>query len=419
MKWKTIFLSLETIYLPNVERKLQKMAAEGWLLNEVKNRVMIFESCEPQNIKYNVLINQTNEKEKTSKGPIGELEALCIEDGWEFLLRFGRFVIFTSRDENIVDIHTDPKIKIDIVSKQIFRLLKYEIGFLPIFIAIILFPLMTMKYGILYSSFFVQIFFFTILLFMSLSVIFITNLIWWGKNRRGSKEAIFEFSDTTYRIIMIIQSVTWAMTTVAIFTRTILQPLPGVDFGLLFLPLIMIAPFFLIFIWKRESENKLKIPKDLVGLIGLMLLILIFESFGGVTMFTGKIFSDKQAIRTSDLNNIEVQYYPLDNLPEIGLYAMKTVDATDFYDQDTLHTLILRFYSDKKAESYWNNRKKDLSLGGSISQEWGLTGYYFNDNKGIIIRKDLEIIEIDGFVDMMDLGVVSRIKARLGFSVGS
>lgn len=97
---------------------------------------------------------------------------------------------------------------------------------------------------------------------------------------------------------------------------------------------------------------------------------------------------------------------------------MKTVDAYDFYDQDTLHTIIIRFYSDRKAESYWNSRKNDLSLGGTISQEWGLTGFYFNDKKGILIRKGLEIIEIDAFVDLENPGVVSRIKARLGLSEG-
>jgi hypothetical protein len=419
MKWKTRLMSLDTIYLPNIEHELQKMASEGWMLNEVHNRSMIFQSCEPQTVKFNILINQSNEKEKSIRGPIGELEVLCIDDGWEFLLRFGRFVIFTSRNENIADIHTDLKIKINIVSKQIFRLLKYNLVWLFIFSGFVIIPIMLMKYKIVYSSLFVEIILLAILLLIDLSLMLFSNLIWWWKNRRISEGQIFGFQNTTYRIYSITVLVTWIMTFVAVLGRTILRPMPGTDLGILVFPLIPIAPFFLIFIWKRESENKLKIPKDLVGLIGLMFIFLIFEAFGGVTLFTGRIFSGNQALRTSDLTNVAIPYYPLDNLSEIGFFAMKTVDVTDFYSQDILHTTIIRFYSGSSEEFYWHSRIDDLPLSGIIDQEWELTGYYFNNKKGIIFRKDLEIIEIDGFVDMTNPSVISRIKTRLGFSNGN
>ena len=413
MKWKTKLMRLDMVFLVNIEHKLEKMALQGWMLNEVRNYSMIFRSCEPQSVHFNILINPDNSKEKTSVGPVGELETLCVEDGWDFLLRKGMFVIFTNTHEEPVEIHTDPLIKIEMVTKQIYRYLKREIIVLLVFIPFMIVFFSSLKEKFAYSSIWVYLIMCSILM---LAEIFLSNipiLIWWSKNRKKTQNPFFSLSDAIYSGSSIAFLAFWALSMTVLMFRSILQPIPGLNIEFLYIPLILISPMFLIMLWKRESENKPKITNELFGLICLVIIVLGFQASGGMTLFTGDVFSGKQAIRTSDLNNMAIPYYPLDNYTEIGLFAMKTVDASDHYEQDTLRTLIVRFYTNSKAESYWNNRKQNLLASEIVDKAWGVTGFYFNERKGILLRKGKEIIEINSFVDMSNPDVIQRVKARL------
>lgn len=416
MKWKTKMMSLDMVFLVNIEHKLEKMALQGWMLHEVRNYSMIFRECEPQSLHFNILINPDNSKEKTSVGPVGELETLCVEDGWDFLLRRGMFVIFTNNHEEPIEIHTDPLIKIEMVTKQIRRYLKREIIVLLVFIPIMIVFFASLKEKYVYSSMWVYSIICSILLLAELFFNNIPILIWWSKNRRKTQNPLFSLSDAIYSGSSIAFLTFRALSMTVLMFRSILQPIPGLNIDFLYIPLILISPMFLIMLWKRESENKPKITNEVFGLICLVILVLGFQAIGGVTLFTGDIFSGKQAIRTSDLTNIATPYYPLDNYTEIGLFAMKTVDASDSFEQDTLRTIIVRFYSNSKAESYWNNRKKNVLASETIDKTWGVKGFYFNERKGILLRKGNEIIEISSFMDMSNPDVMQRVKARLGLT---
>lgn len=418
MKWKTRLMSLDTIYLPNIEHKLEKMAAQGWMLFEVFRYTMIFQSCEPQFIRFNILLNPENRKEKSNTGPIGELETLCEEAGWHFHSRYGTFILFTSSDPTLAAIHTDRSILIQSVVNQITKSLFSELILLFAFLYFSLYPILTMTYMDATNSVIIIFTLGTILVMLFSLTSFVPQLIWWGMNRKRGEDKLFLFSDKTYTTVSFLFLLNWIIVFNFAFSQAILKPIPGINLTGLLVPVIALSPV-LFLSWKRESENKQKVPDEIAGMIALVIILSIFFSFGGITLFTGDLFSGKQAIRISDVSNSVSLLGTLDNATEIGPFAIKKVDAFDTAGEWSVNTLVKRFYSNEKASLYWDLRLKDLIIGENLTALWGIEGYYFDNHKGIILRKGKEVIEITAEIDISNPNYINRMKTRLGLQEGN
>lgn len=417
MKWKTRILSVQAIFLPNIEHKLEQMAAKGWMLYEVFQYTMVFQSCEPQFIRFNILLNPENEKVKGDSGPIGELESLCEAAGWHFHSRYGSFILFTSPDPKIVAIHTDSPILIQSVKKQISRILKREFIWLVGYLCLMLYLILNMSYKDATNWLLTGFALATTLIVLHSITSIVSQMFWWGMNRKRSESELFRFSDKIYDTLSVIIWLEWIILIMLIYMSGLLQPVPGINFMPLLVPIIGLLPLFIIS-WKRESENKQRVPVEIAGIIAVSIVMSIFFSFGGISLFMGDLFSGSQAIRLSDVSNTTSIVGSLDNATSIGLLAMKTVDTSDYTSEWSLHTLIIRFYSEDKAAYYWEHRLNDLALGDSIQESWGIEGYSFDDHKGIILRNGKEIIEIDAEIDISNPIYINRMKNRLGLSEG-
>jgi hypothetical protein len=417
MKWNTKVLHVQAIFLPNIEHKLEKMAAKGWMLVEVFQYTMVFKACEPQFIRFNILLNPENEKVKGETGPIGELESLCADAGWHFHSRYGSIILFTSPDPTISAIHTDGPILFNSVKKQIERILKKEFFWLGVYLGLMIYLLMNMSYKDATNWLIAGIALSTILVILNFIMSFVPQVIWWGMNRKKSDNSLFAFSDTIYDTLSVIFWLQGIIVIILVFMGGLLQPVPGINFMPVLIPIIGLSPL-LIKSWIRESENKLRVPSEIAWIIAVSVGISIFLSFGGITLFTGDLFSGKQAIRLSDVSDTTSIVGPLDNATSIGLLAMKAVDTSETTSEGSVNTLILGFYSEDEAATYWEHRLDDLTLGDSIQKSWGIEGYAFDDQKGIILRNGKEIIEIDAEIDISNPIYIDRMKTRLGLQEG-
>ncbi len=122
----------------NLENYLGKMAASGWMLNELRKGSLIFERIEPKEYTFNVsLFYHTTPFDYPNEEKDRDYRELCEDSGWIFCAHNQLLQVFYKpKDRETLPIHTDPREEYAII-KKIFT--KTELIIAP---CIILFLLM-------------------------------------------------------------------------------------------------------------------------------------------------------------------------------------------------------------------------------------------------------------------------------------
>ncbi|MDR3595781.1 DUF2812 domain-containing protein [Clostridium sp.] len=111
-----------------VEKYLEKMAEDGWLLIWIKGAIFKFKKIEPQKIKYSVdiLRKDVSIMDSVYEDELLEYQEYCKAAGWTYICQTGKIQVFTSKgDTKIVSIHTDEKEKFKLVFKSsLYNILK-------------------------------------------------------------------------------------------------------------------------------------------------------------------------------------------------------------------------------------------------------------------------------------------------------
>ena len=92
-----------------IEKKLEDMAAKGWMVAKANNFFWTYTQIPPQKLKFAVTyFPGASELDPRPSEKQLEKEALCAEDGWKLVLRWDAMQIFCTDREDAVPIETDP-----------------------------------------------------------------------------------------------------------------------------------------------------------------------------------------------------------------------------------------------------------------------------------------------------------------------
>lgn len=412
MKYKTVFMQLEPVFLPNIQRKLEAMAMKGWILDEIGTYSMLFKKIEPQYLKYNILINPVNEFKELNNGPSGELEELCIADGWEYVLRRSAYVVFINRHNLNTPIYSDPKNMNDQIKKRVKNSLFIYACF-AMLIALFFMPIAgSFNYMSYYQPVTVSFLLWSIALFIEACLSFIPSLVWLGVTNNKSDETIFEMPDYIYTTSSNLRFVSSLIFIFASTCLSFLRPIGNLNTIFLWAAIIFVLITMFIGFRNKEGRYVFILGKDILIKGGITLLIFSFIGFGGINYLTRDIFSTDRSLRLTDFKSSETisQTY---NSPSIGLFAIKTTGYTEIGKSDYVSTSIIRFYSKEKMDEYWLGQTKALDVKSKIDSTIGLKGYYIGDKSGMILRTKNEVIEINSNYDLLQANNIKIIKNRL------
>lgn len=97
-----------------IQRKLEQMAARGWMIQKVGNLFWTYTKIPPQKLRFAVTYfpGASEFDPKPSEKQL-EKEELCAQDGWRLVLRWDVMQIFCTDREDAVPIDTDPVPQVD------------------------------------------------------------------------------------------------------------------------------------------------------------------------------------------------------------------------------------------------------------------------------------------------------------------
>ncbi|MBQ8762869.1 MAG: DUF2812 domain-containing protein [Clostridia bacterium] len=102
----------------NIEKHLEKMAAKGWLIENIGSTFWKYKKIEPQKLRFSVVYYP----KKVNEGVIVSADRqnfidICSSGGWAYVINYGQMHIFCTNDENTPPIETDPEIQIECIHK--------------------------------------------------------------------------------------------------------------------------------------------------------------------------------------------------------------------------------------------------------------------------------------------------------------
>lgn len=109
-----------------MEQHLEKMAAEGWLLESIRPHAWVYRRIEPQKLHFAV----TYYPKASEFDPEPSEEQKIYQDysahtGWEFLCSSAQMQIFCNREKEPIPLDTEPALEVDAIHKAMKR------GYLP------------------------------------------------------------------------------------------------------------------------------------------------------------------------------------------------------------------------------------------------------------------------------------------------
>ena len=108
-KVKRVFANFSFYDHSAIEKKLEQMAANGWMIRNAGSLFWTYEKIQPQSLRFAVTyFPSASEFDPYPSDKQLEKEALCAQDGWRLVLRWDAMQVFCTDREDAVPIETDP-----------------------------------------------------------------------------------------------------------------------------------------------------------------------------------------------------------------------------------------------------------------------------------------------------------------------
>ena len=126
-----------------IQRKLEQMAARGWMIQKAGNLFWTYTKIPPQKLRFAVTYfpGASEFDPKPSEKQL-EKEELCAQDGWRLVLRWDAMQIFCTDREDAVPIDTDPVAQVETIHRTISkRVLPSQMLSLALYLFVLIFEL--------------------------------------------------------------------------------------------------------------------------------------------------------------------------------------------------------------------------------------------------------------------------------------
>ncbi len=359
----------------NIEKHLEKMASNGWMIENIGTRFWRYKKIEPRKLKFSVVYypKEVNEGTVLSKESKEVKEKITISDdrqnfidmcssgGWNYVLNYEKMHIFSTDDENTPPIETDAEIQIECIHK----FAKSEIIYSNLFI--ILFAVMIMAiYGFELSDNIVEtlakgtahlLFSPALLIFSAYNII--RYLIWYKKAKSRAENGEFTETKRIIRLEILIWLPFYCLCGVLdIFAMLRLEEILAV-LGIIASGFILYAVFKLIRKAVNKSERNDNTKEKLKRLTAFILIIAWIASCAGAYILTPKPYRIIQ-IETGGRINENYKLYNDKGAP---------LDISDFKE------------TEGKTINRWKDRREVLLI---RKTEWNIYPVEKTDPLGLI-----------------------------------
>ncbi len=410
MKQKITLSYLNPCFLPNIEDEFTKQAAKGWLIDEIFELTMKYKRTEPQNLKFNIILHPTQAMDNRDYEKLSEYETLCVQSGWELRTRHKEYSVFSTDKLDAVPLHFESQDHENNVKKKIDRFRNGNIAIILLTLLLLYLFIGSHDYldDLSYYSFGQTLSF----ALVTCGLLFNLVLVWmWTKRSavRHHNESL-EFSDLIYRGSKAVN---------LLFVVGFLLHLAFTErfqmFGGYYLVIYMIYTNIKTYRHSRATKRKYSASLEDVVILSASVLLILLNYSGGVNLLYRDRFTSDRALKLGDFVTNPMPEEITDH-PQAGPHILT---ITDYFEQDGTHyvqTKIMKFDSQKKLQSFWNELLKHHRLGGETIVEWGVIGYYVEEN-GLIYRDKDEIVIIYTDFDLKSEANQAIVKNRLGLNL--
>lgn len=406
MKQKITLSYLNPCLLPNIEDEFMKQAAKGWLIDEIFELTMKYKRTEPQNLKFNIILHPTQAMDNRDYEKLSEYETLCVQSGWELRTRHKEYSVFSTDKLDAVPLHFESPDHENNVKKKIDRFRNGNVAI--ILLTLLLLYLFIGSYDYLddlsYYSFGQTLSFALVTCGLLLNLVLV--LMWTKRNAVRHHNERLEFSDLIYRGSKAVN---------LLFVFGFLLHLAFTErfqmFGGYYLVIYVIYTNIKTYRHSRATKRKYSASLEDVVILSASVLLVLLNYSGGVNLLYGDRFTSDRALKLGDFVTNPMPEEITDH-PQAGPHILT---ITDYFEQDGTHyvqTKIMKFDSQKKLQSFWNELLKHHRLGGETIVEWGVFGYYVEEN-GLIYRDKDEIVIIYTDFDLKSEANQAIVKKRL------
>ncbi|WP_304942856.1 DUF2812 domain-containing protein [Vallitalea guaymasensis] len=442
-----------------LEKYLEKKAAMGLMLSEIKRNTLVFKKTTPRDITFNVsLFYHTTPFDYPNYEEEKDYRELCEDSGWEYCTSNELYQIFyKEKNVDAVPIHTDSEEEYRII-KNIFLKTDF-IGMLVIALMLVMGFIQALNFD--YSDLFSNISLFVIIspafLLLIILFLYIPSLIWFIRNKinvaRG-KDLVY----ISYRTKLVLTVMTWSLIAVYIICTflAVTDGYKNIKGVIAFIPAIV------SFIVGRYCYKRIKTKKNtrkhniiFVLTISIITAIIFTSSITMSIMLTFTSFENNDDVpeeikvlelsdfgtmdepkrfHTHEKSSILVPVY-IDYYESLGRKAdeneIMTVSTTyikcrnksiadyvfDGYMEKQKKRSEKRILEYKEYGDLEKAKEEESNISRLHNDLWEVDrGYYLWNNKSeIIIQKDTIIYILDSDVDFSEEEIINICKQKLRF----
>lgn len=438
MKFKAEIKYLNITNYPSVERYLESMAKEGWLVKKIiMGSLFIFKKIEPKELEFSISPYEIETAyTRKSKSELKEYKDACEKVGWNYCTSsFDLHIYYKEKDSESVEIHTDKEIEFNLLEQLSKKQLKSMYIFLPILILITYSRFVVLFNNSFYmKSGLIQL---PMLIMLIGSIAGIAEIVQLRKFLKKNSENLalgkeIEYNDSKFYI-------------------------NKVFFSMIYLTLIVcIIYIFYSFIFLRNKVTVIALIPIVVGLtIGLLyrkyikpskmskgskkvsfvLVIIVATVIGsGVGTFNiDNLLNQKYEIDRDKYKILLIKDFKDENLgyedtilEDTSVLVPRSYEYINRFKEESIETSYSKTLNKKIAIRLMDVYKKEAindpierigekSISKIDNNIWNIDEGYFlkSDKTKIVLRKDKEIFLLDG-KDFEDEKVIEIVKEKLG-----
>lgn len=458
--YKKVIKSVSITEYKNLEIYLEKMAAKGLLLSEIKGYFFIFEKTKALELDFNVsLFYHTTPFDYPDGEKEKDFRELCKDCGWTFCTSNNLYQIFyKEKNVDAIPVHTDSNEEYRII-KSTF--LKTDFIAMPLVILYIIMGIMNIL-NFDYEDLLSNNALFNLIWPIFITVIWITMfsppVIWFIKNKinlSNGRELTF-FTDKQIKTKKII-----ACSLMIIYVFLFLFSLIGVSmkaFLLVFLIILIILPIIITLLCIKRFKTKKRTRKQNILFYSLaVLLTMIISTLGIILMMSPSAISSSMRFNDNapgEIKVLELSDFGTQSTPERSrVYEQKSIFTPvnlEYYESlgrrtkdseigsvrttyiecinENIANYIFEGYMKKERErlTEYLTELREYNKGILFDEEnyisdvstgaWNIDkGYYLLENKNkIIIMKDIMIYILESDVDFSKSEIIEICKEKLG-----
>lgn len=121
-------IPFSTYDLTGMERHLEKMAAKGWLLDKISALGWRYRRIEPKTLRFTVsYCHRASAYDPEPTEEVRTFHDFCAHTGWRLAAEFGSMQVFYNDQADPTPIDTDPALEIQMVGREVKRMLPAQI----------------------------------------------------------------------------------------------------------------------------------------------------------------------------------------------------------------------------------------------------------------------------------------------------